>query len=721
MTSRRSKNVVTTMQTRSSLLTVAIASILSAAGAASAETAPPPDTSEWTCSKCPFESGYRSGVEAGVAYVDEDSAKFGDFRGLDEKGAYAVVGAEGRAAYESGYVLDYELTDLGLDSREVRLSGGLPGTFDFELYYDAIPHTIFDTTETVYRGAGNTSLTLPPGWVHAGSTTGMTSLAGSLRDVDIGLDRDRYGAAGRYFLGEEWRFSLDYRRDERDGTRTQYASFGSAATELPRPVDDATDRVDARVHYQGRSWYADAGYSLSVYDTKAAFLRWENPFNALASDGQLALAPDNDYHEFDIAAGWFGLPWNTTVGFSAALGQGSQDTGFLPYTINPTLPTDPLPFQSLDGDVSRMRADLTVSSRPIDKLKVRGTIAYDERDNDSRQGVFTSVVHTDLFPVLDDRVNPAYGYERLRLYGSADYDLWKDLTIGVGGEYRETDRTGTDQEVRSEDLLDGWGKVQYRPVGWLGVVLKGGAEERDPDGYDIDVATSLGQNPLMRKYNMAYRYRSYGELVANVALQTLPVTVSASAFYADDSYNFSRIGLTAGLDRRYGVDVAWAINEKVSAYANIGEERIDSRIHGSDAFAEPDWRSFVEDDFNTYGVGVRADLRDNLRVDVNYTYGEGDSETTLKGKGAGRFPTITSELDSLRADLVYGLNERTDLAFTWWYESFDSRDWAIQGIGPATVPTVLSLGADPYDYGVNYVSASVRYYFGPRKAALKEE
>jgi len=34
--------------------------------------------------------------------------------------------------------------------------------------------------------------------------------------------------------------------------------------------------------------------------------------------------------------------------------------------------------------------------------------------------------------------------------------------------------------------------------------------------------------------------------------------------------------------------------------------------------------------------------------------------------------------------------------------------------------SVLALGADPYDYSVNYVGASVRYYFGSRKLSLPE-
>ena len=83
-----------------------------------------------------------------------------------------------------------------------------------------------------------------------------------------------------------------------------------------------------------------------------------------------------------------------------------------------------------------LRADLTLTSQPIDRLRVRGTVAYDERDNDTRQRTFTSPVHTDLFQVLEDRVNPVYGFERLRLFGSADFKVYDDLSIGAGGEFR---------------------------------------------------------------------------------------------------------------------------------------------------------------------------------------------------------------------------------------------------------------------------------------------
>mgnify|MGYP006146011941 CR=1 FL=1 len=51
----------------------------------------------------------------------------------------------------------------------------------------------------------------------------------------------------------------------------------------------------------------------------------------------MSLEPDNLYNEVAVSFGWFGLPWNTTLTASAALGQGSQDSSFVGYTLNPGL------------------------------------------------------------------------------------------------------------------------------------------------------------------------------------------------------------------------------------------------------------------------------------------------------------------------------------------------------------------------------------------------
>jgi MtrB/PioB family decaheme-associated outer membrane protein len=713
------------MQNRSLLLSLAVASCLTAAGAA-AEDPVAPDTSAWKCSKCQFEgASNEADVQLGGGYLDDSSAKFGDYTGLTDKGGYVVADAEGEYTTESGYGLSYELTDLGLDSRAISIEGGKQGAYEFGLFYDRVPVSIWDTTQTPFSGIGSRNLTLPSDWVYGGSTSGMTSLDDDLHNVDVGYDRDRYGVGGKYFWGQNVVLAVDFKRDDRSGFRSQFGSFGSTSTQLLAPIDDSTDRITASVRYQAERWFVEVGYSGSFYSNNASSFDWMNPFAPIVpggDEGRMALAPDNGYNEIAVSAGMYGLPWNTTVALSAAAGKGTQDMKFLPYTINPDISTLPLPMSNLNGSVDVTRADLTVTTRPLTGLRVRGSVTYDESQDNSKQAGFDSAVYTDVFPLAGSATNPVYGFDRFRVFGSADYDVYKNVTVGLGGEYKELKRTGTKQEVSRENFTDGWGRIEYRPSGYLGIVLRGGAQERKPDAYNEDVAQQDGQNPLMRKYNMAYVSRGYGELVANLAVANLPVSLSASAFYGADSYTKSQIGLRSGLTNRYAVDLNWVINEKFSAYVNGGQEQINSKMAGSSAFASPDWKGLVDDSFDTIGAGVTAQFTDALKLDLGYTYAKGDSNTSITGIDAGNFPSVTSKLNSVKADLTYGVNDRLDVMFTWWYENFDSSDWALQGIGPATLPTVLGLGADPYNYSVNYVTLSARYSFGKKESeAAKEE
>jgi len=113
-------------------------------------------------------------------------------------------------------------------------------------------------------------------------------------------------------------------------------------------------------------------------------------------------------------------------------------------------------------------------------------------------------------------------------------------------------------------------------------------------------------------------------------------------------------------------------------------------------------------------------LTDKLRLNLDYTYATGDTHTQITGAAAGTFPVIQSELSSFKTDLEYGLNERTEIVLTWWYETFESDDWAYAA-QPDAMPSVLGLGVDPYNYDVNYVTASVRYRFGARAETKTEE
>ena len=91
-----------------------------------------------------------------------------------------------------------------------------------------------------------------------------------------------------------------------------------------------------------------------------------------------------------------------------------------------------------------------------------------------------------------------------------------------------------------------------------------------------------------------------------------------------------------------------------------------------------------------------------------------------RGFAPSDFPSIDTELDSLRGKLTYRGSDRLEVDLSLRYERFNSNDWALAGVDPDTIPTVLGLGADPYDYDVWVVGLGFRYLIGPREISFPE-
>ena len=157
-----------------------------------------------------------------------------------------------------------------------------------------------------------------------------------------------------------------------------------------------------------------------------------------------------------------------------------------------------------------MNLSFTVVSRPFAKARVKFAFRHDERDNKTAQSQWSRVI-TDAFPTGSAELNIPYSFERSRLNLSADYRLFDTVRLSAGYDRTQLDRDFQEVAEQIEDAGLGE-KYAGAPTSYLEITGKGGASERDIDLYDETVAMSLGQNPLMRKYNLAYRYRRFGEL-----------------------------------------------------------------------------------------------------------------------------------------------------------------------------------------------------------------
>lgn len=685
------------------------------------------DTAAWKCTTCPFEQDdVAAQLELGGGSVDDASAKFGDYTGLDREGAFAVVQGRAGNVYSSGWFWDVQARDLGLDARSVAVQAGKGGRLELSAGYRNLPHTLFDTTSTPYLTSGPDTITLPAGFVRAGVTQQMTNLGASLSRRDIGTDRESISAAAELAIDRNWSVFTDLRHDERDGTWRQGAAFAFSGVELPRPVDYVTDRITLGIEYGSERVSARLAYEGSLFNDWGRDLRFANPYLG-ADEGRLALAPDNEAHMLDASFD-LRLGARTALAAVAAIGRITQDEAFVPFTVNPDIVTGPLPRADLDGKVDTTHLSLTLSTELggiaeyFEGLNLRADVSYDERDNETPRSVWDYVV-TDTLSGGPETNNP-YGFKHLRVRVDGGWDLRRLLGFLPAGQrlhasggwrHDEIERTLQEVDESTEDM--GWGRVRYRPAGWFEVSVKAGAANRDVDPYVTplapDVRIGAPQNPLLRKYNMADREREFGEARVSV-MPVEALSLTGSATYATNDYVNSPIGLQLSRDVSGNFEASWMIGKTATLSAFYAWSEIDARQRGSQSFGSPDWTVFNTDVLRTGGANLRLALlagKLDLDLDGFFTDTRGDIEAQ-DATGTSQMPTLRSRMKGGQLAALYHLSPVLAFRAAVRYERLKSDDWQLDLVEPATIPTLLSLGADAWNHDVTMFVLSFQYRFG---------
>jgi MtrB/PioB family decaheme-associated outer membrane protein len=105
-------------------------------------------------------------VTVGIGDVDKSSFKFGEYNGLDRKGAYGIGALEWRGGdkYDSGGTARWRIfgSDLGLGTRSLGGEYSQQGSFRISAGFDGIERNQYDTYKTIYRGVGTSTLTVDP-------------------------------------------------------------------------------------------------------------------------------------------------------------------------------------------------------------------------------------------------------------------------------------------------------------------------------------------------------------------------------------------------------------------------------------------------------------------------------------------------------------------------------------------------------------------------------
>jgi opacity protein-like surface antigen len=295
------------------------------------------------------------------------------------------------------------------------------------------------------------------------------------------------------------------------------------------------------------------------------------------------------------------------------------------------------------------------------------------------------------------------------------------LALSAGFERTELDRDYQEVAEQTEDT--GWGRVRWRPNQVLDITARAGAAKRDIDSYNTAIAVSYGQNPLMRKYNLAYRYREFGELVVSATPTGSPLSLAVSFLLTDDAYSKSELGLTDSRESGLSADLGWALSDRSSLYLTGGAESIEASQLGSEFGGSADWIATHDDQFNYWGGGFRiAAIADKVDLSVDYTRTDSNTAIDVNGAASGvsQLPDLEATIDSLRMTVAYRQSERIGIDFVLRYERMTSTDWALDGVQPDTLPTILTMGADAYNYKVWAAGLSFSYRIGASTISFPE-
>ncbi len=654
-------------------------------------------------------------LEIGALYVSDDATRFGRYTGLGESGAEWVGNLTLKSSDgQRGYARIKGL-DLGLDSRELEINWGSQGSYDAYVDYRQIPFNDF-VGKTIFEDVGNNSLALPAGWVDGDSTADMTEIASNLSEVEIGTMRKRLGVGTSiYSVDNNWTVTLGYQTETKQGIEQRAGVIGNSpgtarAAMLPTPVDYTTNTLKASLGYLSGGTQLNLAYESSFFYNNLEALFWENPFDDTGprgTAGAIALPPDNQFHQLSLSGGR-NLGKKSRLTGVLSVGAMLQDQKFQPDTVNPVLTPQPLPRDSLEGEVLVYNGLLALSSRPVRGLNLKASYRLQRRDNNTPQDTFTTFVN-DSFGVAtnspDTNTNKPYSYDKRTMRLDAGYRFNRMARLS-GELQRETvKRSPSEVEKTTED--SGKLKLRLKPLDNVQIALRGGAASREGSNYE----PVSGENPLLRKYHISDRDR----LSAGIDLSYQPtnrLSLGANIDFSDDDYDATRVGLNEASHAGVTIDAAYQLGQDLSAHAYLGRERYESSQTGSqDPTDPPDWYVDNEDTVDSLGVGFRWQKDSRLEFGADYVMSRSTGETRMRSSNAlpplSQFPDLKSRLHTLELHANYKLRKNTRIKFSYQYEQFDADDWSTDKLGVDSIPEVLFLDGDNPSYSQHVVGISL--------------
>ena len=566
-------------------------------------------------------------VEIGAGYVNKDSAKFGEYNGLDKKGAYAIGGFElyGSGDKDSAYRWRLIGTDLGLETRSIQGDAGSQGRFRVTFGYDELNRSYSDTYKTLWQGAGTSTLTLPSAYPAAASRGSSSALANwnniqspyataacattggiptvacqgpgylipaNMNGFDVGTKRSRSDVGASVQLGAGWTFNATARHENKEGAKlTGVAMGGFKGALMPEPISSSTDNFGAKFSYNNEKGNLIVGYSASFYknDIKAWTVQYPFAFTNATTSGVLNDltmmngAPDNQMHQLSLTGG-YNFSSATRLVLNGTYSRLTQNQDFayqsgLGWNV---------PANSANAEVAKSTLFAKLTTRPMKELFLAMAYKYNYHDDKSPARTYLITQYDSplaaraptatALNLNNNLTNEPTNRKQNQVNLDGDYKLGRGQTLAAGYEWQQIERTtdGDENLFPSEKSSENTGRIEYRNSmienvsGRLSYAYsqRRVSDYREPELNPAGSSSNVGaysELPGYRQFFITNRNRD--KLSGAFSFQASDaLSVQAGLDYNNDKYP-SQYGLKETSGWVLNLDASYAASEKLSLNA----------------------------------------------------------------------------------------------------------------------------------------------------------
>lgn len=695
-------------------------------------------------------------VELGVLGVSADSAKFGEYSGLNREGGYFVgnFGVRGGSAYdanEEGGTLRWSVngTGLGLSSRSLGASVSDQGRWTLGIGYDELRHNLSDTYRTPYVGSvGGNTFTLPPGFGVAANTNALTpAQRAAFHNLDVDSTRKNTSFNAGMAINRNWSVSFDVNHLEQSGGKLMgFASAGvgapnnptgQAVSILPMPTNYKTDTVNLALNWRGKEGHLSASYFGSFFRDGYDRVTFET-FAGKNVLQTMSTAPSNTFHQLNLAGGYRLAP-KTRLAGNFSYGRNTQDAAFV---VDPAMMVTPAPSASLDGLVRTTHADLKLTDQSIKNLTLAAGFKYDERDNQTASNLYNFHAVSGNAAHIANYANTPLSTRKSQFELSGDYRLSKDQRLRLAYGHETLSRWCNQYAIANancvvatgsrEDKLDATYKLKWnQDVDFkLGYVYSKRRTDSDPTAIAAFITTKIVGAPVgtnagdfLGFYPYFNASRTQHQVKAGVNWQMADrLALGFSGRHTRDQYDDSTYGVQDGSSWSANLDLTYSYAENGSVFAYLTQQQR-QRDMTSMQNVTTVWSNTLTDDDSSVGLGFNQtglmSGKFDLSGDLTYLLGKARYSTlnpsvaTCATAGTcGAPPDIRSEMYQFKLTGSYRLDKKSQLTLQYLYQRLRSNDYYYNGLQEGFTPNALMpTFQQSGDYNINAVAVTYLYRF----------